>query len=214
MAEGSFLETTRHAYDTIAELYVDYVADEMAAQPFDRAMLAVFAEIVRGKVLDVGCGPGRITAYLHEQGIDISGVDLAPEMIAIARRTHPDLTFEVGSMTELTLPEGELGGIVAWYSLFYIPPEHQPDVLARLYRALVPGGHLMLAWQAGKDDVVHTKQLGGYDAELISYRLDPENLIERVENAGFVLHAKLVREPNAARDEKWPQGYLIARKPD
>ncbi len=185
VTDRSFLANTRHAYDTIAEVYVEYVRDEMASQPFERAMLAVFAETVRGPVLDVGCGPGRITAHLHQLGMDVSGVDLSPEMI----------------------------GIVAWYSLFYVPPELHHTVLAKFHRALVPGGRLLLAFHAGDDGVVHHKQLGGYDVDLDSYRLDPERLGERLAAAGFVVHAKLVREPRPDR-ENAPQGYLLARKPD
>ena len=213
MTEDSFLPNVRHAYDTIAEAYVEYVRDEMASQPFERAMLAVFAETVRGRVLDVGCGPGRITAHLHELGMDISGVDLSPEMIEIARRTHPHLKFEVGSMTDLDLPSAGFGGIVAWYSMFYVPPELHRIVLAKFHRALVPGGRLLLAFHAGDDGVVHHTQLGGYDVDLNSYRLDPDRLGERLTAAGFVVHAKLVREPRADRENS-PQGYVLARKPD
>ena len=213
MTQGSFLKNVRHAYDTIAEAYVEYVRDEMASQPFERAMLAVFAETVRGKILDVGCGPGRITAHLHELGMDISGVDLSPEMIGIARRTHPHLKFEVGSMTEFDLPAAGFGGIVAWYSMFYVPPQLHGIVLAKFHRALVPGGRLLLAFHAGDDGFVHHDQLGGFDVDLDSYRLDPERLCERLVAAGFVVHAKLVREPVPDRENS-PQGYVLARKPD
>src|SRR5438105_2336872 len=81
--------------------------------------------------------------HLRDLGARVSGIDLSPEMIAIDRRTYPDLRFDVGSMTDLELPEAGLGGIVAWYSLFYVPPERQPDVLATFHRALAPGGVLL-----------------------------------------------------------------------
>ncbi|MGW4848298.1 class I SAM-dependent methyltransferase [Nocardia brasiliensis] len=58
----------------------------------------------RGPVADVGCGPGEVTAHLHELGVDAFGIDLSPAMIDVARRDHPGLRFEVGSMTELNLP--------------------------------------------------------------------------------------------------------------
>ena len=212
VTEDSYLPNVRHAYDTIAEAYVEYVRDEMASQPFERAMLAVFAEMVRGAVLDVGCGTGRITAHLHELGMDVSGVDLSPEMLGIARRTYPHLKFELGSMTDLDLPDAGFGGIVAWYSMFYVPPERHHTVLSTFYRAIVPGGRLMLAFHAGDDEAVHHDQLGGYDVDLDSYRLDPERLGGRLTEAGFVVQATLVREPVPDR-EKAPQGYVLARKP-
>jgi SAM-dependent methyltransferase len=60
-------------------------------RPWLRAALAAFAEDVRdrGPVLDVGCAPGAVTAYLAGLGVDASGVDLSPRMIAHARRLHP-----------------------------------------------------------------------------------------------------------------------------
>lgn len=67
-----------------------------------------------GPVLDVGCGPGTITAYLRERGVDASGVDLSPRMIEHARRLHPECDFSVGSATELSLESESLGGVLGW----------------------------------------------------------------------------------------------------
>nr|WP_240973214.1 class I SAM-dependent methyltransferase [Nonomuraea sp. FMUSA5-5] len=68
-------------------------------------MLTGFAELVRaagpGPVADAGCGPGRLAAHLHGLGSPVSGVDLSPQMIAVARQAYPGLRFEVGSMTAL-----------------------------------------------------------------------------------------------------------------
>ncbi|AGS71532.1 Methyltransferase type 11 [Streptomyces collinus Tu 365] len=78
------------------------------------------------------------------------GVDLSPEIIAVARRTHPGLRFGVGSMTALGLESGTLGGIVAWYSTVHTPPESLPTVFAECRRVLAAGGHLLLAFKAGE----------------------------------------------------------------
>jgi len=51
-----------------------------------------------GSVADVGCGPGYVTAHLHDSDVEVFGIDLSPEMIDIARRDHPHLRFEVGTM--------------------------------------------------------------------------------------------------------------------
>jgi hypothetical protein len=54
-------------------------------------------------------------------------------MVRVARRTHPGLRFEVGSLTDLPVPEGGLGGVVAWWSLVHTPPEVLPAVFARFH---------------------------------------------------------------------------------
>lgn len=68
-------------------------------------MVASFAEVVRkadpGPVADLGCGPGKVTAYLADLGVSVLGIDLSPKMIGLARQAHPDLSFKVGSMTAL-----------------------------------------------------------------------------------------------------------------
>ena len=98
--------------------YSGRFGDELAAKPLDRAMLAGFAELVRavgaGPVADIGCGTGRVTAHLTGLGLSAFGIDLSPQMIAVARRSHPDLRFDVGSMLALDLPDGALGGVPAW----------------------------------------------------------------------------------------------------
>lgn len=76
-------------------------------------MLALFADRVRGAggpIADLGCGPGRLTAHLNRLGVERFGIDLSPTMIQVARREHPGLRFEIGSMTDLRLPDAALGG--------------------------------------------------------------------------------------------------------
>jgi SAM-dependent methyltransferase len=90
MTEPSHLDTTRRAYDAVAVDYAALLRTSLAESPLDRALLNVLAELVLadggGMVGDLGCGPGRVTAYLHERGLDAFGVDLSPGMVAVAAR--------------------------------------------------------------------------------------------------------------------------------
>src|SRR5918994_6367086 len=103
----NWLNETRESYDTDAAGYAEKVRGLLDDRPYLRAGLAVFTEAVRdgGPVADGGCGPGYVTRHLNDLGVDAFGIDLSPEMIAIARRDHPDLRFEVGTMTDLDLPD-------------------------------------------------------------------------------------------------------------
>ena len=218
--EPAYLTATRTAYDTVAADYATLLADVLDANPFDRAVLALFAELVRGaaanqprRVAEIGCGPGRITAHLAGLGLDAFGIDLSPAMIEQARRRHPDLEFRVGQMASLDLSPGEVAGLVAWYSLIHIPPADHPAVLAGFRRALSSGGHLLLAFQAGDERRRITDAYGHSDLAYEMYRLPPERVEQQAAHAGFHLVARLIREPidTPIGFEKSPQAYLLFR---
>src|SRR3954471_16007937 len=114
----SWISDTRASYDADAVAYADEVRGLLEGNPYLRASLALFAELVRdagdGPVVDVGCGPGYVTGHLHELGVDAFGIDLSSEMVALARRDHPDLRFEVGTMTDLELADSSVTGVLAF----------------------------------------------------------------------------------------------------
>lgn len=216
--EPEYLTSTRAAYDTVAVSYAETLADALEGNPFDRAVLALFADLVRGtpttgqKVAEIGCGPGRITGPLAALGLDVFGIDLSPAMVAEARRRNPGLHFQVGDMTNLKLGPGSLAGLVAWYSIIHVPPAEHAAVFAGFRRALAPGGHLMLAFQVGDDRRHVTEAYGHSGLSAYAYRLPPERVEKEAVGAGFESVARMVREPFDG--EKQPQAYLVLRAGD
>ncbi len=79
-----------------------------APHRLDRAAPAGFAELVGGggAVVDLGCGPGRVTAHLAALGLSVFGLDLSESMLATARRENPGLRFEQVRRRSWTLPTG------------------------------------------------------------------------------------------------------------
>ncbi|MFE5333739.1 class I SAM-dependent DNA methyltransferase [Embleya sp. NPDC056575] len=219
MSEPGFLRATRASYDTIATAYTDLARDELARKPMDRAQLAVFAESVLaagpevGPVADIGCGPGRIAAHLHGLGLRVFGLDLSPGMIAVARREHPELRFEVGSMLDLDLADDSLGGLVAWYSIIHLPDEELPGVFAEFHRVLAPGGRLLLAFQTG-DEPLRLTEAFGHEVSLDCHRRHPDTIVDLLTASGLVMHTRTVREPDAGEGVRPTRhAYLSARKP-
>jgi ubiquinone/menaquinone biosynthesis C-methylase UbiE len=212
VAEPADVVETRTAYDTVAADYADLLRDELAGSPVDRALLGVLAEQVQrrggGPVADLGCGPGRITTHLAALGLDVFGIDLSPAMVDVARRTHPQLRFEVGSLDQLELPDGGLAGALAWYSLIHTPPQRLPAVLAEVARVLRPGAPLLTAFQAG-DECVHLRQAYGHEISLHAWRRDPDEVGALLARAGFEVRVRVVREPEPPR-ERTRQAYLLA----
>jgi len=211
--DESFLDATRDTYDATVVEYVAMVEGTLEAKPLDRALLTVFAELVSAGdnrlVADVGCGPGRVTIFLSRLGLDTIGIDLSPNMIAHARRSHPDLRFEVGSMLDLDLPDSSLGGLLAYYSIIHVPWERRSDVLTEFHRVLAPGGQLLLVFQIGSEKR-HLDEVFGKTINCDWYRQQPDDLVELLRAAGFTVGSTTVREAKDA--ESLPQGFIIAAK--
>ncbi len=160
-------ETTaalRDSYDRVTAEYASRFWDELAAKPLDRALLDAFAELTRsrGVVADLGCGPGQIGRYLHDRGVAVVGIDLSPEMVAVAQRLSPAIAFEQGSMLALAAEDAAWAGIVAFYSIIHIPPEELPRAFAEFFRVLRPGGHALLAFHVGQERV-HRDEWWGHN---------------------------------------------------
>lgn len=186
-----WLEDTRTSYDTVAASYADQVRNLLDETPKERAVLALFADLVSsrggGSVADVGCGPGRITAHLCQLGVDAFGIDLSPGMIEVARRDHPGLRFELGSMTDLDLGDGSMAGLVAWYSLIHIPDTEIGTVFQHFHRVLQPGGPLLLSFHVGDASKLKTEGYGGHPMKVHVHRRRHGQMIGWLNEAGFTV---------------------------
>jgi len=206
---------TRDSYDAVAGDYAERFSDELNHKPLDRAMLSAFAEQVRGagsrRVVDVGCGPGHVTAHLRGLGLEASGVDLSPAMAAVASGAFPDLRFVVGDMTSLDESDDSIGGLVAFYSIIHIPTVGLADLFREFHRVLIPGGYLLLAFQAG-DGRRSLSEWFGHHVSLEAYLRAPEQVAALLEEAGLSVGARLLRPPIPER-ETAERAYVLARKP-
>jgi SAM-dependent methyltransferase len=210
---GSDDDATRESYDEVADEYVRRIADELAQKPLDRHLLNRFAESLRGQglVADVGCGPGHVARYLHDQGVEMVGIDLSPVMIRHARDRNPDLDFQVGDMRALELSDSALAGIVAFYSLIHIAPAEHPSTLRELRRVLRPGGLLLLGFHVGTE-VLHVEELWERKVQLDFRFFVPGEIAGRLEEAGFRVLEWIEREPYEGAEHASRRCYLLARK--
>lgn len=194
MNDDGWLAETRNSYDTVAVSYARLVHDLLAGAPHERAALASFAKLVQGAgggpVADVGCGPGRITAHLHTLGVDAFGIDLSPGMIDVARRDHPELRFEVGSMTDLDLADGSVTGLIAWYSLIHIPDDQIGAVFTHFRRVVRPGGPLLLGFHVGDETTLKTEGYGGHPMNVRVHRRQPAQVAAWLRQHGFTVDSQ------------------------
>lgn len=112
---------------------------------FERDWLDRFLQAMpaRPVVLDLGCGAGEpIARYLVQHGCRLTGVDVAPAMIARCRRRFPDHAWRVDDMRKLELAR-RFDGLIAWDSFFHLDPRGQRLALATFARHAEPGASLL-----------------------------------------------------------------------
>jgi uncharacterized protein YceH (UPF0502 family) len=205
----------RAAYDAVAGTYAEALSDELTELPFEAWLLdRVAAHADGGPVVEVGCGPGHVTAYLADRGAEATGIDLSPEMVAEARRRFPDGTYEVGDLRRLMRPTTAPGwsAVLAWYSLIHLAPSELPGAVESLARPLVPGGLLVLAMHAGTE-VRHVDAWFDHDVDLDFVLHEPADVVRVVEAAGLVEVEWYRRGPYPRRGETTERLYVLARKP-
>jgi SAM-dependent methyltransferase len=206
------LMDVRGSYDSAASAYTEQLASELARKPLDRHLLNRFAEQTRGRglVADIGCGPGQVARYLHDQGVTVVGIDLSAEMINCATRLNPGLDFRVGDMRQLSLPDASLAGLVAFYSIVHFDSAELAGVMLQLRRVLVPGGLALVAFHVG-EQVVHVEELFGAPVDLDFRYHVPGSVIEAMKSAQFAVIEQAEREPYEGAEHQSRRCYLLAR---
>ena len=131
-------------------------------------------------------------------------------MIDVARRTYPELSFEVAELSDLPYADGQLGGVFAWYSIIHSPPTELPRIFAEFFRVLAPGGYALLGFQVGEGHR-HLSHAYGHDVSMEAHLFTPEIIAEHLADAGFSVIAQMTRQ--ARTQETTPQAVLLAHRP-
>lgn len=205
-------------YGETAAHYVEHIGAELSVAVDGAAELAALDDFAAristgtptGTVADVGCGPGRVAAYLAARDIDVVGFDIAPGMVAAARTAHPLIRFDVGTLTALPADGKAFAGAVCWYSIIHTPLAELEPAWAELRRVLLPEAPLLLAFQSGEGERVERPQAVGTERTLVNYRHDPHNIAAALAAAGFTIESVVARAAAAAHENS-PQAMVLAR---
>jgi SAM-dependent methyltransferase len=192
------LGSVRNAYSVASEQYIGLFDSGWQAHKDDTALVRRHLVGLAGPVLDLGCGPGHWTAYLHALGADVTGVDVVPEFIAHAQATHPGPRFHLGSMTELDVAEHSVAGILAWYSTIHLPPPELSRVLSVFRQLLVPSGMLVVGFFDSDSGVSE------FDHKVITaFRWPVDVFAELLAEAGFAEAERLQHQVVERPDRKY-----------
>ena len=195
------VDEVRDAYGRRADEYAEMFATMEAVDERDRKLVSEWASGITGRMIDAGCGPGHWTDFLNGLGCDVEGVDLVPRFLDIARSRFPAVSYRLGQLTNLGVPDGLLAGILSWYSIIHTAPNDVPRILDEFARCLRDDGTLVLGLCEGPEVEPFAH------AVTTAYFWSIEEMSQRLANSGFQVEATETRA-----DGKRPHAAIIARK--
>ncbi|HZY38301.1 MAG TPA: class I SAM-dependent methyltransferase [Mucilaginibacter sp.] len=204
----------KNCYDAVASAYAVELFDELAKKPLDRLLLKQFAaeNKGRGKMTDLGCGPGQIARFLADNGVkDILGTDISPGMIAEAKELSPDLQFQTADMLKLDFPEGYFASAVAFYAIVHFNAEQLEKAFNEIYRVLKPGGQFLLSFHIG-EGIVHRDEFFGEQVDIDFYFFQTEEILKLLKDAGFKVLDAIERYPYVGVEYPSRRAYLWVEK--
>ncbi|MFG1992211.1 class I SAM-dependent methyltransferase [Actinoplanes sp. NPDC048988] len=188
----------RSAYSQMSDQYIALFDGDWQAEVDDTGLIGEHLAGLDGPVLDLGCGPGHRSAFLHALGADVTGVDLVPEFIDYARANFPGPRFQLGSMTGLPLPDQSAAGILSWYSTIHLPPSDLTGALTEFHRLLTPSGRLVIGFFDSDDGVAP------FDHKVCTaYRWPADVFSTRLAEAGFTELQRVRHEVPDRPDRKY-----------
>ena len=155
-------------------------------------------------VLDIGCGSGEpIARYLAEHGCKLTGVDSAPEMIAICRDTFAQQEWCVADMQSLSLRR-TFNGILAWNSFFHLCPDDQRHMFSVFQAHAAPNTVLMFTSGPRFGEAI-----GTFEGEpLYHASLDGAEYRALLDKSGFAVVAHVMEDPACGRHTIWLAQHL------
>lgn len=188
----------RRSYNAIAEDWDAARATLSRHEPafLDRLLIDM---PLAGKMLDLGCGTGRpIAEFLLKRGFDVTGVDQAEGLLALARQRLPQGRWLQARMESFE-PDETYDGAVIWDSLFHIPRAQHAPILEKIVDCLRPGAKLMLT-VGGSAHPAFTDTMFGHTFFYDS--LTPEQTVSVLTALGAVIeHAEFINPPTRGRDK-------------
>jgi len=199
------------AYDASAGMYVEKCFDELSYKPLDRMLLERFIKMtIHGKILDLGCGPGHTTNYIHEREGNVIGIDISSEMISAARNLNPAIRFEVDDMFNLKFNNRDISGILSFYSIVNFQYPDINKLFTEFYRVMDNEGILLLAFHVEEKEL-KVDNFFESGKPLDFYYYDENKIIKMLNDIGFNIIEAIVRFPYK---EEYPskRAYIFAEK--
>jgi SAM-dependent methyltransferase len=197
-------------YNKTAKNYAEKFINELSKKHFDRILLTAFASenINKGRLIDLGCGPGQTTKFLLDCGLtDIIGVDLSPQMIAAAKAINPQLDFDTADMLQLKYEDGTFSAAIAFYSIVHFDYEQIKSAFKEIKRILADNGEFLFSFHIG-DQVVHLDNFLDNPVNIDLYFLETNKIMELLKETGFEIIDAIGRQPYKDAEHPSKRAYI------
>lgn len=153
---------TSTTFNNVASLYQDKFMDlDLYNETYDHIISSI--DKPDAKLLEIGCGPGNISKYLLSKrpDYDIFGIDVAPNMIALAKLNNPSAKFAVMDTREIEKLDAKYDGIIAGFCLPYLSQTESNNLISSSYKMLNNNGLLYVSFVEGDPEKSEFKQSTG-----------------------------------------------------
>lgn len=191
-------------YDKTAKNYADKFIDELSHKHLDRILLKSFASenCDKGKLIDLGCGPGQTTKYVCECGLtDILGVDISPNMVTVAKNINPQLNFETADILSLKYPDRFFASAIAFYSIVHFDYGQIKTAFKEIKRVLTDNGQFLFSFHIG-DNLVHMDNFLDHQVNIDFYFFEITKMMDLLTETGFEIIDVIERQ--AYKDVEYP----------
>lgn len=182
------MDRYKETFDTWNKVASLYQEKFMNMDFYDETYDFICHAIVKAnaKILDVGCGPGNITKYLLSKRPDfnIYGIDIAPNMIELAKKNNPTAIFEVMDSREIDKLQTKYDGIICGFCLPYLSHSDSYKLIFDVKNLLNDNGLLYLSFVEGDPDKSGF-QVGSGGDRIYFYYHTLEELKMKLIDAGF-----------------------------
>jgi SAM-dependent methyltransferase len=201
-------------YDKTAVKYAEKFINELDNKHLDKILLKAFIDknIAKGRLIDLGCGPGQTTKFLFDNGFtDTIGVDISQEMVKVAKMTNPHLNFEQADMLNLKYKDNSFGSAIAFYSIVHFNYDQVQTALKEIIRVLKENGELLFAFHIG-DNIVHLDNFLEQKVEIDFYFFEVSKIKEILIETGFEIVDIIERKPYKDVEHQSERAYIWAKE--
>ncbi len=212
MSNNEKSNSVLNVFDDMATEYVKYFGDDWEFINEINNFASNFKK--NSTIIDLGSGSGYITNYLCGKNLNAIGIDFSEEMIKIAKTKYPKTKFLLSDFTNIEdyFKEASVDGLIAIYSLYFIPKEQFNNVLKSLSKVLKDGGRFLFVTQIGTgEDFIVTPLMkeNNIDGKIYVNYYMKEELENILENNDFSIESFVTKYDHDEKEISDSGRYIV-----